>query len=215
VVNRKKLLVIGAGGHARVVLDLLSTLAIQPVGALDDDSSRIGQEIFGVAVLGTDSDIAKFPATEFELVNAIGSENLPNIRQKIFEKFKLLGYSFQTLIHPSAVISKRVEIGEGCQIMAGATIQVGAKIGRNVLVNTKASIDHDCEIGDHCHIAPGATLSGTVKVGATTHIGTGVAVIQRIRIGSQVVVGAGSAVVRDLPDGGLFVGTPAQLKRRF
>ena len=123
---------------------------------------------------------------------------------------KILGYDFSTVIHPSAVVTSDVILGEGSQGMSGEVIQPGSHIGCNTIINTRASVDHDCIIGDHVHISPGVTLSGGVDIGAGSHIGTGATLIQGISIGCGCLVAAGAVVVKDITDGEMVRGVPAR-----
>ncbi len=206
----KPIIVIGAGGHAKVVIGSLLAAGAEIIGALDDDVSLHGKNILGVAVLGGDSVLAGHEPKNVMLVNGIGSTSVPERRQAVFERLKEQGYGFAAVIHPSAVIAADVETGEGSQIMAGAVVQPGVRMGCNVIINTRAGIDHECRIGGHVHIAPGATLSGEVTVGEGSHIGTGATVIEGVSIGNRSVIGAGAAVIGDVAGGATVTGVPAR-----
>lgn len=209
--NTLPVLIIGAGGHARVLLDLMLEHSKILLGIVDANPALKGKEIFGVPVIGQDDLVFGYSPEAIQLVNAVGSVGSMLVRKGIFEKFKALGFSFQTIVHHSALLGKEVVLAEGVQVMAGVIIQAGAQIGRNSLINTASTVDHDCRIGDHVHIAPGATLSGNVTVGEGTHIGTGANIIQGVHIGRNVIVGAGAVVVGNLPDGVVAVGVPARV----
>jgi len=202
-------IIIGGGGHAKVLIDALLASPVQILGFTD---SKAGNEniLPGIRLLGNDDLILQYQSDIILLVNGLGSVKSTYKRQEIFEYFKNRGYSFATVIHPASVISRHVEISEGAQIMAGAIIQPGSRIGKNTIVNTKVSVDHDCSIGDHVHLAPGVTLSGMVKIGSGTHIGTGATVIQGIKIGPNSLIGAGALVLKDLPAGSHAIGVPAK-----
>ena len=206
----RAVLIIGGGGHAKVLIDALRLNSVGIAGILDADPSRAGSTVAGVPVVGDDSVIGRFDAGQVELVNAVGSTGVPTARRRVFEEYKRRGYSFASVVHPSAVIAADVHLGEGVQIMAGAVIQPGCRIGKNTIVNTRASVDHDCGIGDHVHLAPGVTLSGGATVGDGVHVGTGAVVIQGIVIGSRCVIGAGSVVLEAVHDGEVVVGNPAR-----
>ena len=206
--------ILGAGGHARVLLEALRSVSRQVAGIVDADPARIGETVMGVPVIGTDEKVFDFRTDEIELVNGIGSVASTTKRVELFAAFKARGYRFATVAHPSAVIASDAELGEGAQIMAGAVIQVGARIGMNSIVNTRASVDHDCRIGAGVHIAPGVTLSGDVRVGDDVHIGTGATVIQGVHISANSVIGAGSVVLRNVPEGATVYGVPAREGRR-
>ncbi|QQR81181.1 MAG: acetyltransferase [Deltaproteobacteria bacterium] len=192
--NKKPIVILGAGGHSRVLYDCLELLKRNVLDVCEDDH-----------------DILKnYKPQKVELVMGIGSVRDTDLRRAIYLKFKNKGYDFATVIHPLASIGSKVQMGEGVQVMAGAIIQIGSRVGDNVLINTNSVLDHDCEIGDHSHVAPGATISGGVKIGAESHIGTGASIIQGIRLGSRCLVGAGSAVVKNFPDGSILLGCPAK-----
>jgi len=204
-------IVIGAGGHAKVLVDALLASSAVIAGIVDSDPALIRTTILGVPVIGGDDVVGDFTTSEVRLVNGLGSVGLPAKRQQLFERFKGLGHTFASVVHPSAVVAPDVEIGEGSQIMAGAVVQPGCRIGVNVIINTRASVDHDCVVGDHVHIAPGVTLSGAVTVGEGTHIGTGATVIQGISVGSGALVAAGSVVIRDVQHGSIVIGVPGKV----
>jgi sugar O-acyltransferase (sialic acid O-acetyltransferase NeuD family) len=213
-VSTPPVMVLGAGGHAKVLIEALLANSVEIAGIFDADPKMVGVTLLGVPVLGGDELIKKFPLTEIRLVNGLGSVGLPVKRRELFEQFKGMGYSFATVVHPSAVVASDAELGEGAQIMAGVVIQPGSRIGSNVIVNTRASVDHDCIIGDHVHIAPGVTLSGGVVVGDSCHIGTAATVIQGICIESGSVIGAGALVVKDVPPSVTVVGVPAKVVKK-
>jgi sugar O-acyltransferase (sialic acid O-acetyltransferase NeuD family) len=196
-----------------VIEALLASSAIV-AGIVDPDPAWEGRTLLGVPVLGGDDVVLQYPRNEVRLANGIGSVGLPQKRMEVFERFEAMGFAFTLVIHPSAVVASDAEIGNGTQIMAGAVIQPGSRIGCNAIVNTKASVDHDCIIGDHVHLAPGVTLSGGVTVGAGTHIGTGATVIQGVRIGCNSLIGAGALVLRDVLEGLTVVGNPAKVVAR-
>lgn len=204
-------LILGAGGHAKVLVEALLADGALIAGILDADPARLGDTVLGVPVIGDDRIADDFPCDAVRLVNGIGSIGLPALRRAIFERFLARGFAFATVVHPSAVVASDVELGEGAQVMAGVVLQPGCHIGRNAIINTRASVDHDCTIGDHAHIAPGVTLSGGVTVGSGCHLGTGATVIQGVRIGDGSVVGAGAVVTKDVAAGVTVLGVPARV----
>lgn len=202
----QELVVIGGGGHARVLIEVLSRAGRRPIGVVDSDPGVRGREINGVPVIGDDSAILRRGADEVLLVNGLGNRTSHGTsglekRRAIFESFKARGYAFASVISPDAVLSSDLELAEGLQVMAGAIVQPGVRIGCNTIVNTGAIVEHDCEIGAHCHVAPGAVLCGGVSVGDESHIGAGATVIQGIDIGAGAVIAAGVVVSRDLARG--------------
>ena len=204
----KRIIVLGAGGHARVLLDalrLFPTTEIEIIGATDVSPETIDRSKLSCPLLGADEKVFAYETKEVFLVNGLGSIGDTAMRMKLFDNFKTKGYRFDGVIHPSAVLAKDIQLSEGVQIMAGAVVQTGCRIGRNVVINTRASVDHDGIIGDHVFIAPGATLSGGVSVGEHSHVGTGATLIQGCRIGKNCFVNARSIVRENLSDNTLFV----------
>lgn len=203
-------LVLGAGGHAKVVIDALQAAGADILGAVDADPTTDGKNILGVDILGTDAVALDHSPDAVSLVNGVGSTTASSPRQDLYRRFVDAGYAFATVIHPSAVIGGEVEKADAVQIMAGAVIQPGCRIGANAIINTRASIDHDCVIGDHVHIAPGVVLGGGIAVGSGSHIGAGSCIIQNVHIGENVLIAVGAAVVTDIWDGARIAGVPAQ-----
>lgn len=204
-------IILGAGGHAKVLIDALQASSAVIAGIVDADSSLRGKSVLGVPILGGDDVISEFQSSMVQVVNGLGSTGLPVKRQQIFAKFSGMGFTFTTVVHPSAIVAPDAVLGEGAQVMAGAVIQPGSRIGTNSIINTRASVDHDCLIGDHSHIAPGVTLSGGVKVGICCHIGTGATVIQGVAIGEQCLVAAGAVVVSNVTENTTVIGIPARV----
>lgn len=208
--NDKPLLVIGAGGHAKVLVGALLRLGLPIRGLLDADPARHGGKLLGQPVLGGDEQLEGADPSGLLLVNGLGSVALPLARQRLFERLSAKGYRFASVIDPAAFVSPDVELAEGVQVMAGAVVQPGCRLGDNCIVNSRASLDHDCSIGAHSHVAPGVVLSGEVRLGAGSHIGAGAVVIQGRSIGAGCLVAAGAVVVRDVPAGMRVAGLPAR-----
>ena len=195
--EKKSIIVIGGGGHARVLINILQTQRFKILGYTDLEEKN------GLAVpyLGNDADVRKnYKKEQVHLVNGVGSVKLPAQRKKVYEDYKKLGYVFLSVIHPRAIISRGVTLKEGVQINAGAVINTGTVVEEDVIVNTLASVDHDCIIGAHTHIAPGVTVSGGVRIGQCCHIAIGAKIIQGIHIGDNVFVPAGAVVVENAGD---------------
>ncbi len=199
-------LVIGAGGHAKVVIDALR-LSQRTIAGLLDPALPPGTQIEGCEVLGGDDVVERSGREEVVLANGIGGTKSTEGRDAVYRLFRTKGYRFATVVHPSAVLSRSAALGEGAQVMAGCIVQPGARVGANSIVNTHASVDHDCRIGESVHIAPGVTLSGSVEIGDCSHIGTGAVVIQGVIIGRNSLVAAGAVVYRDLPENSKFIKT--------
>jgi len=210
-VSTLPVILLGAGGHAKVVLDLLQALDRQVLGVCDPRLAAEGVKAWrGLMVLGDDRAVEKYASADIELANGTGKLPGSSLRSRLHLQFTHQGYRFATLIHPSAILGSGVDLGEGVQVMAGVIIQADTRIGDDVILNTGAHIDHDGKIGRYVHIAPGAILSGDVRVGDETHIGPGATLIQGIQIGNGAVVGAGTTVIRDIPAWHQQTGQPAR-----
>lgn len=203
-------IIIGAGGHAKVLIDALRLQSVEILGIVDADSGKKGSEWMGVPIIGGDEEILKYSPQQIRLINGIGSVRISSLRRQIFVSFKNKGYQFGNVIHPSSIIAGDVELSEGVQVMAGAILQSGCKVGDNTIINTSASVDHDCEIGHHVHISPGATLSGGVTIGDNAHIGTGAVIIQCVHVGLHSLVAAGAVVIKNVANEITVVGVPAR-----
>lgn len=214
--TRPRCLILGGGGHARVVLDVLATTgAAVPVGILDADSHRWGSELDGVPILGGDDQLprlAREPRVSFIVGLGATGDNRP--RARLFSLGLEHGLTPLAIRHASAVCSPRATIGRGSVCCAGSIVGPGAAIGENVIVNTGAIVEHDVVIGDHAHIATGARLAGAVCVDALAHVGAGATVKQGVHIGEGAVIGAGCVVIRDVAPWTTVVGVPARELRR-
>jgi sugar O-acyltransferase (sialic acid O-acetyltransferase NeuD family) len=208
-----QLILLGAGGHARVLIEALRQSGSAVSGFVTDEIETPSGNMAGMPRLGSDAELMTRPRDDVLLINGVGTVGDPRRRRIVFEKFHAAGFAFATVLHPSAVLAADAALGEGAQIMAGALVQPGASIGANAIINTGAVIDHDTIVGNHVHVAPGACLSGNVVVGASTHIGAGATVIQGIRIGLDALVAAGSVVVEDIAAGAVVMGVPARAKQ--
>lgn len=208
----KKVIIIGSGGHAKVLADIVlgQKDRYELLGFVDSDGAKWGAEIFGSPVLGGDERVFGDSPSSFFLINGIGSTGETRKRAAIFECFKSKGFIFCNVISDFSYLSEQTAYGEGLQLISGGVIHPGCRLGSNVLVNTGASIDHDCVIGDNAHIAPGATLSGGVSVGEGAHIGSGATVIQGVSIGAGALVAAGAVVVSDVERNATVAGVPAK-----
>ncbi len=210
---KTKVLLLGSGGHAKVLIDCLQQLHdVEILGMLDIDPARVGQLVLGELVLGVEGIIEQYFPDSVYLINAVGSVESPINREKVFIKFKEQGYFFFSVVHPSAIVSKDAKFGEGVQLMAGAIVQPGCVVGDNVILNAGTSIDHDCQIGGHVHLAPGVICSGHVSIGDCSHVGVGSVIIQNVSIGANCLVAAGAVVINDFTDYSKIIGIPAKKK---
>ena len=196
--------VYGASGHARVLIDLMRLAGrLFPVAAVDDGSSD--EQVLGVPVIGSSSMLPQLKADGIELaVLGIGSVQNHRGRAKLYDRLVAAGFSIPNLIHPRALVEPSVVIGIGNQLFAGAVVGSAAKVGDNTIINSGTIVSHDCVIGSHTHLAPGAILAGGVEIGENTLVGMGVTVYLGVRIGSNVVIANGSHIMKDVPDGSVI-----------
>ena len=204
---QKKVIIIGASGHGKVIADIIKKSNDELIGFLDDNMDIQGNVIFdNKKVLGTtkEKDIEKYK--DYYFIIGIGSNR---IRKIISEKYPDL--KWYTAIHPNAVIANEVTIEEGTVIMAGVVINPGTEVGKHCIVNTCSSLDHDNILEDYVHISPGSHLAGTVKVGQSSWICAGVTIINNINIANNTIIGAGATVIRDIDEeGNTYVGVPVR-----
>jgi sugar O-acyltransferase (sialic acid O-acetyltransferase NeuD family) len=203
-------IIIGAGGHGRVVLDILRAEGKHnPVGFIDADPQLKGQKIGGVEVLGQANLLPKLKGQKVKgAIVAIGDNHA---RRSYAKKLLDQGFELINALHPRSVISPTVRLGKNVVVAAGAVVGTDSIIGDDAIVNTSAVIDHECEIGQAVHICPAAALAGRVRIGDETFVGLGSMIIQCLSVGSGAIVGAGAVVIGDVPDGATVVGVPARV----
>ncbi|MCX5713761.1 MAG: acetyltransferase [Candidatus Omnitrophica bacterium] len=211
----KKILLVGGGGHCKVIIDAIRKGKEFEVLGIVDENPDV-KEVMGVKVIGQDKDLSKiFDSGCKNAFISVGSVGDAGTRIKLGMILRKNGFYLPLIKHVSAVVAENTVIGGGTFIAAGVTIGPGTTIGDNAIINTASSVDHDCQISDFVHIAPGATLSGSVKIGQYSHIGTGAAIIERIVIGRSVVIGAGSVVVSDIPSNNKAFGNPCKIVNKI
>ena len=207
VLEPSRLLILGGGGHGRVVAELAADLGLTDLAWLDDDPAAPGS-------LGPLARCLE-PELRQRYGQALVALGRAPLRLQWLDQLQQLGYACPPLVHPSAWVSPTAQLGAGTVVLPQAAVMAGAQLGQGCIVNTGASVDHDCVLADGVHICPGAHLAGAVRVGCGSWIGIGASVIQGLTIGGAVTVGAGAAVVHDLADGLTAVGVPARpLNRR-
>lgn len=201
------IIVFGAGGHAKVVVDAIDcTGRYQAVHLADDQEDLRGTQFCGHHVVGGRKEVLELRASRPAAIAAVG-DNL--VRLDILRWLHASGFELDTVIHPSAVVARRTSIGAGTFLAPGAIVNVDSTVGEGVIINTAASVDHDCTLGDGVHLGPGSRLCGGVSVGRGSLIGAGTIIVPGVRIGESVVVGAGSVVLCDVPAGDRIAGSPA------
>lgn len=202
------MVVIGAGGHAKVVVELARSCGFEVVGCLDaDDTPRL---VVGAPVIGKD-DMASSLLSDGVRFAALGIGN-NRVRERIGGALEALGFTLPALISPNAVVSPSAEVEQGAIVMPGAVLNAECRIGPFSIINTSASVDHDCHLGSAVHLGPGSRLAGSIVVGDRAMIGVGSAVAPGISIGADAMLGAGATAIHDIPPNAIAVGTPARAR---
>ena len=203
----KEVIILGAGGHSKVVIDMLRKDKQYSIMGIIDTSKE--KEFMGFPILGDDTHLEKLfqEGVRYAFV-AVGSNK---VRKKLSDQLKSIGYILIKVVSENAILSEYSQIGSGSVIMPGAIINACATIGDGCIINTGATVDHDTFIGEYTHIAPGTHISGSSKIGKSCFLGVGTNVVDSISIGDNVMVGAGSTVIRDLKSDCTVVGTPAKV----
>lgn len=196
-----RLIIVGAGGHAKVIADIALKNGYTDINFLDDSAK---DDCMGFSVIGACNEIEAFDDGNTDFVIGIGSNN---IRKLIAEKYDV---NWKTLVHPSAQTAFNTSVGKGTVVMAGAVVNPCTTIGKHCIINTNAVVEHDSVINDYVHISPGVALGGTVHIGKRTHIGIGATVKNNIDICEDCIIGAGTVVVKNINDSGTYVGVPAR-----
>lgn len=197
----RNIAIIGAGGHAKVIIDIIQEIGLYNIIGIYDDNKT--ESIMGIKIIGKISEID--PTIE-NFIIGIGNDK---VRKLIYEKH--INLNWATLIHPKSIISKSASISKGTIVCAGAIIQPEVKIGMHCIINTNSNIDHESIIGDFCSICPSTTICGQVTIGTLSFIGANSTIIQCIRIGNNCIVGAGSVIIRNVEDNCKIVGNPGKL----
>lgn len=209
------LVIIGAGGHAKVLHALALAAGHSILGVCDPQLVQQGQTHWrGIPVLGGDDALKQFDPVAIGLINGIGQLVGSQARQDVFARLRQAGFNFPALVHPAAWVASTARLAQGVQVMAGAVVQPDCCIGENTIINTNASVDHDCDIGTNVHVAPGATICGGVRVHDRAFVGSGATLIQALIVGNGAVVGAGVTLTRNLARDQILLGPASRLKVR-
>lgn len=210
-----KIVGLGAGGHARAVVELFQMAGEHEIiGMLDPRRELWGTDLGGAPVLGGDDLLAGLKDKGAQAVFlGVGTRAETTERIRLHQFARDLGFRFVSAIHPTAFVSRSASVGEGVTIMPGAIVNAAATLGDNVIVNTAAVVEHHCQVGDHVHLATGVKLAGGVSIGAGSFVGINAAILPGVRVGERAVIGAGAVVTRDVIDNAVAVGNPARVLR--
>ncbi len=209
----RKIVIWGCGGHGREVSALCQDAGVEVVGFLDERSEMKGRVVDDIPVLG---DILDIPGLRNLVEVVCAGVGDPALKKRFFQKTRNSGFGLaRPLIHPSAVLSSRVKLSEGCLVCAGSVLTVNIQIGLCVIVNRIVNVGHDCNIGDFSTLSPGCNLSGNVVLGEGVFVGTGASIREKIHIGDWSVIGGGSFVKDDVPGNSMVAGVPALLKKNL
>jgi len=211
--QRTKIVVVGGGGHAKVVISILKKLKTFDILGYTD--LKDNGPILGAPFLGTDDILKDLKRQRVALsgIIGLGAVRVSDKRKQLWNMLIREGLDLPVVVSPAAVVNEDVSIGQGTVVLDGAVINSGSRIGRNCVINTNSTVEHDCEIGDHAHVASGATLGGGVKVGENSMVGAGATVIQYVSICPECMVGAGTVVIKDISEPGIYVENPARKLR--
>ena len=204
--NRPELILIGAGGHANAVIDVVEQHGEYRIAGLVGMQEEMQARHLGYPVIGTDCDLSELKKTYRYALIAVGQIQSPDIRMRLYELAIKAGFQLPIIASPSAYVSRHAVLGEGSVVMHGAVVNAGSTVGINCIVNTRSLLEHDVMVGDHCHVATGAILNGNVIVGAGTFVGSASVVREGLVLGKRCVVGMGLSVRRNQPDGSRITG---------
>lgn len=206
----RRIYVYGAGGHGKVVADLLLAAGLPVAGFVDDCPFQKGSTVLSLPIAGT-GEWLRAQENKEAMAVALGiGDNLA--RQAVAERCRSWGFEIATAIHPRATVSSSAQMGAGTVVMGGAVINADARLGLGVIVNTGAVVEHDCLVGDYAHLSPNAALGGAARLGPLSHVGLGAVVLPGVAVGSESVIGAGAVVVRNVPDRVVATGVPARVQ---
>lgn len=209
---KKKVIVVGSGGHAKVIIDILHEMNVFQIIGITSNSITKGETFFGYPVLGDDECLKEFSPNEYQIAIGLGGYRDNNLRDSVYSKTKKLGFNFVNAIHPSAVISKTVNIGEAVVIFPGVTLNTEVSIGNNSIVATGSTIDHETIIGNNVLVSAGVTVGAYTEIMDNALLALGSKIISGVKIGKKAIVAAGAVVVNDVSENDIVFGIPAKKK---
>ncbi|MEZ9476208.1 acetyltransferase [Vibrio splendidus] len=200
------IVMIGGGGHASVLADILLSQGREIVAYISPESALNSELFLGAKHLYDDYDILQFSQSKVLLVNGIGHMPKQALRKKLYQQYTSLGFKFSSVISENAIVSDYTKVADGVQILHGAIVQAGCKIGSNSIINTGVVVEHDCKVGGNVHIAPRATICGASEIGHNTFIGASAVIIQGLKIGDKCIIGAGVTVLKGIYNNTILTG---------
>lgn len=212
---REKVLILGAGGHAKVVIDTIEQDKFEIIGLIDSNEKHLHENVHGIEIIGCDKNLNHFyPQKAGCAFVAIGHMGQYQVRNKIFTILENIGYKLINVIHFSSIIAPSVQLGKGNLILPQTVLNAEVIVGNNNIINTGTIVEHEVSIGNGVHLAPGSTICGGGTISDNVFVGAGSVIIQGISIGKNSIIGAGSVVLSDIPENVIAVGTPAKIIKR-
>jgi sugar O-acyltransferase (sialic acid O-acetyltransferase NeuD family) len=202
------LVLVGGGGHCRSCIDVIEAEGRYRILGIVDAVGKEAGEVDGYPILGTDEDLPSLAADGHQFLVTIGQLKSPAARLRVLARLAAFGASLARVTAPSALVSRRADIGRGTIVMHHALVNAGATVGENCIVNTKALVEHDASVGNHCHLSTASVVNGGARIGDRAFLGSGSVVLNQVKVGADCVVGAGSLVREDIEGPGVFAGSP-------
>lgn len=206
---KRPILLIGGGGHCVSCIEIIESIGDWSIAGIIDVRERVGQMILEYRIIGSDEDLASLSKFRYATI-AVGQLKTSAVRERVFGVALDAGFDFPVLASPTAAVSRHAVIGRGTMVFHHATVNGGARVGENCILNTGSIVEHDAIIGDFSHVSTGALVNGGCIVGRGCFVGSGAVLKHGVRLGDGVVLGAGSVAIRDIQDPGVYVGNPAR-----
>lgn len=208
--NKKEIILIGGGGHCKSCIEVIESENKYSIAGIIDTKEKIGKMVLGYPIIGCDEDLPLLKNKYDYALITVGQIKTADLRIKIYNNLKQLGYTLPVIVASSAIVSKNSKIDEGTIIMHQCLVNADVKIGKNNIINTKALIEHDAKIGNHCHISTNAVINGTVLIGNENFIASNTTFVNNLSTTNNVFVGISSVVTKNLTEPGIYVGNPAR-----